>query len=62
MSVNVCIGFDDSTLVICPIVEFTSNSRVVNIGLFKVNLEFSFSFAGFSFSGLDPNIYSGFKP
>ena len=32
------------------------------IGPIKVNLEFSFSFTGVSFSGLDPNIYSGFKP
>ena len=31
-------------------------------GLVKVNLEFSFSLLGFSFSGLDPNIYLGFKP
>ena len=31
-------------------------------GPIKVNLEFSFSFAGFSFSGLDLTIYSGFKP
>ena len=28
----------------------------------KVNLEFIFSFFGVSFSGLDPNVYSGFKP
>ena len=31
-------------------------------GPIKVNLEFSFSFLGFSFSGLNTNIYSGFKP
>ena len=28
----------------------------------KVSLEFNFSFSGFSFSGLDPNFLSGFKP
>ena len=31
-------------------------------GPIKVNLEFSSSFFGFSFLGLDPKIYSGFKP
>ena len=31
------------------------------IGPIKVNLEFSFSFSGFSFSGLNPT-FSGFKP
>ena len=31
-------------------------------GPIEVNLEFSFSFSGFSFSCLDPNIFSGFKP
>ena len=31
-------------------------------GLIKVNLEFSFSFSGFSFLGLNTNIYSGLKP
>ena len=30
-------------------------------GPIKVNLEFSFLFAGFSFSGLHSNIYLGFK-
>ena len=33
-----------------------------NTGPIKVNLEFNFSFSGFSFLGLDPNIYSDFKP
>ena len=37
-------------------------SRVLrNSGLFKVNLEFSFSFPGFSFSGLDLVFKSGFQ-
>ena len=31
-------------------------------GPIKVNLEFSFSFFGYSFLGLEPNIYLGFKP
>ena len=47
----------------CNIHYLVSNKNVV-IGVFvpiKVNLEFSFSFACFSFLDLDPNIYSGFK-
>jgi hypothetical protein len=32
-----------------------------NIGPIKVNLEFSFSFSGFSLSGLDPNFFEGFQ-
>ena len=31
-------------------------------GPIKVNLEFSFSFFGYLFSGLEPSIYFGFKP
>ena len=31
-------------------------------GPIKVNLQFSISFLGFSFLGLNTNIYSGFKP
>ena len=31
-------------------------------GPIKVNQEFSLSISGSFFSGLDPNIYSGFKP
>jgi hypothetical protein len=34
---------------------------ICNNGLFKVNLEFSFSFPGFSFSGLDLVFKSGFQ-
>ena len=33
-----------------------------SIGPIKVNQEFSLSISGSFFSGLDPNIYSGFKP
>ena len=33
-----------------------------NRGLIKVDQKFSLSISGSFFSGLDPNIYSGFKP
>ena len=33
----------------------------LNIGPIKVNLEFSFSYSFFSFSGLDPHLFFGFQ-
>ena len=61
---SICLGKYD--LIFCQVhflwlsIKYFLKASVFCIGLFKVNLEFSFSFQGFSFSGLDLIFKSGF--